>query len=80
MTTNILKCNHCKGTFIGEEFEGHECQRLKTIFFDTKGNIAGSYDGINFFPLASPTESQQRNKTTGESTEPIFLKITVVNL
>jgi hypothetical protein len=71
MTGNLVECPRCQGMFIGEEFEGHVCKKLKIIIFDSTGSFfLGSYDGINFFALPSPTESQQRNKTTEDSTEP----------
>jgi len=47
---NIQKCPNCKGSFISEEYQTHECGDMWQSF-DTDGNRWGSYDGQNWFSL-----------------------------
>jgi hypothetical protein len=69
---NIVKCSICKAPMIQEELEIHECftKTLVDIRYDTGSNNYYLYDGRKWYRWFPPTESQQRNKTTGESTEP----------
>jgi hypothetical protein len=49
---NTKQCKDCGGNYIIEEFRSHDCRLLIITIFDTDGNKWGSYDRINFFPLA----------------------------
>lgn len=66
---NILKCNICNKHLIFEEvqFHNHPKDYLDNVLFDTDGTC--SLDGKKWYKF-SPTESQQRNKTPDEETEP----------
>jgi hypothetical protein len=68
MNNNTFKCNVCKSFLIFEELQTHKCyEMLDEVLFDTDGTF--SLDGKKWYHF-SPTESQQRNKTTEDSTEP----------
>lgn len=79
---NIIKCYNCNAPLIYEELEIHECctKKLIDMRFDVNNNHYYLFDGKkwyrwfpNWLKNNSPTESQQRNKTTDDWTEPKFL-------
>src|SRR5215204_4894066 len=60
------------GGSIAEELDTHKCRRIED--YRIKDDILWVFDGEKWIPRKlSPTESQQRNKTTGEPTEPLFV-------
>ena len=79
---NITKCNICNAPLIFEELKTHTCFSKKAVEIrcDTRTNEYYVYDGkkwyrwfSNWLKKFSPTESQQRNKTTDEETEQNFI-------
>jgi len=84
MVSNVLRCEKCGLDVIEEEYLIHVCK--KVIEYKIKDNILWIFDGEKWIPRKliksptenkqnknSPTDFQQRNKTTDDETEPIFL-------
>ncbi len=71
---NFTRCPHCNGLLISEEFSIHSCFRIRHIFMDDTRIWVS--DGKEWYRWFLPTESQQRNKTPDDSTEPKSFHLT----
>jgi hypothetical protein len=71
---NFTRCPRCKSLLINEEYSIHSCFRIRHILVDSSNpKRIWVSDGKEWYRWFQPTESQQRNKTPDDSTEPIFI-------
>jgi hypothetical protein len=77
---NFMKCPHCNGLLINEEFSGHTCFRIKDVFMDDKRIwISDGKEWHRWYGFPPP-KNKHPFKTPDDSTEPIFVLLTNLHI